>query len=119
VTGNQWQLTEAEKREIERLREELGTQFCQHCDYCQPCIEEIPISTVMNIRSLAEELPPEEFFSGTMVEAVEKVAYCTECADCEERCPFDLSIRQTLAKEAKWFEEEKSKFQERVTNRSS
>lgn len=117
MTGNRWQLTEAEKLELERLREELGTKFCQHCDYCQPCIEEIPISTVMNIRSLAEELPPEELFSETMVEAVERVAYCTDCSDCEERCPFDLPIRQTLVKEAKWFEKHKNKFKEQVINR--
>ena len=31
------QLTEEEQREIQRLRQELGSRFCRRCDYCQPC----------------------------------------------------------------------------------
>lgn len=115
MSGSQWQLTEAEQREIERLRAELGSQFCQHCDYCQPCVMEIPISTVLNIHSLAQELPPEELFSGTLAEAMERANECSECSDCEERCPFQLPIREMLAERVKWYQEEKGKYQKQGT----
>lgn len=117
MVNGQWQMTEAEQREIQRLREELGTQFCQGCDYCQPCTEEIPISTVMSSRSLAKHLPPEELFSGTIAEALEKAANCTECGECEGRCPFHLPIREMMAEQVKWYQEEKRKYQEQLASR--
>ena len=116
MTGSQWKLTEEELREIEKLRTELGNQFCRRCDYCQPCIMEIPISTVLNIRNLAHELPSDDFFNGTLAEAIEKAEGCNECGDCEERCPFQLPIREKLAEEVKWYQEEKVKHQEQVTS---
>jgi len=115
VTEGQWQLTEAERREIERLRKELGTSFCQHCDYCQPCPDEIPISTVMDIRSLTKSLPKELLFSGEPAEAMEKAAYCTQCGQCEERCPFNLNIMDTLAEQVRWYQQEQSRHRQQVS----
>ncbi len=108
------QLTETEQREIQRLREELGTEFCQRCDYCQPCPEEIAISTVMSNDSLVKRLPPEEFFSAGIIEAMEKAANCIECGECEARCPFRLPIRDRLAERVKWYREELKKYQKHV-----
>ncbi len=115
VLEGPWQMTEAEQQEMQRLRKELGTRFCHRCDYCQPCTEEIPISTVMTSRSFAKRLPSARFFSGMLAEALEKAANCTECGDCEERCPYHLPIREIIAEQVKWYNEEKRKYQERVT----
>ena len=106
------EMTKAEQDEIERMREELGTRFCRRCDYCQPCTEEIPISMVMNSRSFFKRLPQERLFSGNFAEALEKAANCTECGDCEERCPYHLPIREMIAEHVKWYQEEKRKHQE-------
>ena len=119
MTDRRWQLTEAEQREIQRWRDELGTKFCHRCDYCQPCTMEIPISTVMFNSTATKHLPAEQLFSGTISEALEKAANCTECGDCEERCPFNLPIRETLAEQVKRYQEEKKKYQERTTTKSS
>ncbi len=111
MTEVPWQLTEAEEREIQRLREELaGTRFCQRCDYCQPCIEEIPISTVLS----SQDLPPEELFSRMVSEAMGKAASCNECGGCEERCPFHLPIREMISEQVKWYQEEKRRYQEQL-----
>ena len=109
------QMTEAEKQEMQRLRKELGTRFCHRCDYCQPCTEGIPISIVMTSSSFAKRAPIEKFFSGTFAETMEKAANCTECGDCEERCPYHLPIREMIAEQVKWYQEEKRKYQERIT----
>ena len=96
------EMTEAEEEAMQRLRQELGTRFCRRCDYCQPCTEEIPISTVMTFRSMAKRMPPQSLFSGMVADAMEKAANCTEGGECEERCPFHLPIIEMIAQQAKW-----------------
>jgi predicted aldo/keto reductase-like oxidoreductase len=108
------QLTRAEKQEMQRLREELGTQFCRRCDYCQPCSVEIPISAVMTSNTVAKRMPLERVFSGPFAAAVEKARECIECGDCEERCPYHLPIREIIAQRIDEFDELKKKYEEQV-----
>ena len=112
VLAGSWEMTEAEEREMERLREELGTRFCRRCEYCQPCPEEIRISMVMNIRSFTKRMPPERIFAGGFSEVMERATNCTECGDCEEKCPYHLPIREMIAEQVKWYQEEKRKYLE-------
>ncbi len=105
------QMTEAERKEMKRLKEELGPRFCHRCDYCQPCVQEIPISTVMSARSFFKRLPAGRFIE--MVDpGMEKATTCTECAECETRCPYHLPIREMLAEAVKWYLAEKGRFQD-------
>ena len=96
-------LTEAEEDVIERMRGELGTQFCRRCDYCQPCIKEIPISAAITISNPEKHMPPERLFNGWIDDVLVKASECTECGDCEERCPYHLPIREMIATEVKWY----------------
>ena len=111
------QMTDAEQQEMQRLREELGTRFCRRCDYCLPCTEKIAISTVMVSGSFAKRLPPERVFDGRFAEVLERAANCTECGDCEGRCPYHLPIREMIAEQVKWFQEEKQKYQDQIASR--
>lgn len=104
-------ITATEKKEMQKLKEELGTKFCHRCDYCQPCTEGIMISTVMMYPSLARRLPPEHLFAGFWGQLMEKAADCTECGECEERCPYHLPIRELLAEYVKQYREEARKYQ--------
>jgi predicted aldo/keto reductase-like oxidoreductase len=108
------QMTGAEQQEMQRLREELGTRFCRRCEYCQPCTADIPISTLMTSPSFFKRMPPERFFSGRISEAMEKAADCTDCGECEERCPYNLPIREMIAEQVEWYQEEKRKYNEQV-----
>jgi len=118
VLAGSWEMTEAEKREMAQLREELGTRFCRRCEYCQPCTEGIPISMVMNARSFYKRLPVERFFSGMgIAQSIEKAANCIECGECEERCPYNLPIRDMLAEQVEWFEAERLKYPEYTASR--
>jgi predicted aldo/keto reductase-like oxidoreductase len=103
-------ITAAEKKEMQKLKDELGTKFCHRCDYCQPCTESIAISTVMMYPSLARRLPPEHLFSGYWGQLIEKAADCTECGECEERCPYHLPIRELLTEYVKQYREESRKY---------
>ena len=117
VLQGPWDMSEAERNEMQRLRDELGNKFCRRCDYCQPCTQEIPISTVMVVKSAIGRLPPERLFTGMFADAVEKAANCTECGDCEERCPYQLPIMEMLPESVQYFKEAKQKYDQSVGTR--
>ncbi len=104
-------ISAAEKKQMQKLRKQLGTRFCHRCDYCQPCTEGIMISNVMSYPSLARRLPPEHLFSGIWGAIMEKAENCTECGECETRCPYDLPIRDLIAEYAKQYKEGKQEFE--------
>jgi predicted aldo/keto reductase-like oxidoreductase len=106
-------LTAGELEEIERLRKELGKQFCRRCDYCQPCAADINISDVMYSNSLWNRQPLQKIFSGRFSAQMEKVNDCIDCGECEERCPFDLPIREIMARNYDLYLEKKKKWEER------
>lgn len=90
-------LTREELELIERDKEELGTQFCRACGYCQPCPQEIPITYLM--RAEKQFLRRMGWRPGTaerMTEAVEKGETCIQCRVCESRCPYELPISELL-----------------------
>ena len=107
------ELTEADKKEMQRLRDELGDQFCRRCEYCQPCSEGIRISAVMTSDTIARRLPPERVFSGPFAGALEEARNCIECGECEERCPYHLPIREIIKKRIAQFDELKKQYEEK------
>ena len=84
-------LSENDKKEIERLREELGPTWCHRCDYCLPCPQEIHINFALNVKSVYKRMTPERarVLVGT---AIEKARTCTGCRTCVSRCPYNLDI---------------------------
>jgi predicted aldo/keto reductase-like oxidoreductase len=117
VLKGSWEITALEQEEMERLRQELGTRFCRRCDYCQPCTVEIPISDVMSYLSATKRLPPVRLFTGNFAVALEKVTECTECGECEEKCPYHLSIRETIAGNYKLYQAGKKEYQARLASK--
>ncbi len=110
-------LTAGEKQDMERIRQELGTKFCRRCDYCQPCQAEIPISDVMAFPSLARRLPDVRLYTGKFSESFIKADECTECGECEEKCPYDLPIRDMLKEHVKMHQAGKAKYEKQLASR--
>jgi predicted aldo/keto reductase-like oxidoreductase len=109
------EMTTAEEKEMQKLRDELGTVFCRRCDYCQPCSVGIPISGAITISNPEKLMPPERLFHGWINDVLTKAAECIECGDCEERCPYHLPIREMIKREVEWYREEKRKYEEGLT----
>ncbi len=103
-------LTAAEKKEMQALKKQLGTRFCHRCDYCQPCTEGIAISTVMIYPSLAARLPSNQLYTGFWATVMDKAAECSQCGDCEERCPYHLPIRDIIAEHYEQYERQKLQY---------
>jgi len=98
-------LNENELEEIQRLRKELGNQFCRRCGYCAPCTVGIDIPTnfvfVNYLRKYGLKDWAKERYASFKIKADD----CTECGVCEERCPYDLPIRDMLKKVSQDFAE--------------
>jgi uncharacterized protein len=96
-------LTAMEMEEIQRLRKELGNQFCRRCGYCAPCTVGIDIPTnfvfVNYLRKYGLANWARDRYASLKVNA----GACIECGVCEERCPYDLPIISMLKKVAEDF----------------
>jgi predicted aldo/keto reductase-like oxidoreductase len=85
-------LSEENKRTIEQLRKELGTRFCRRCGYCSPCPQGVHIVSLMTMETLVKRFPADRLSEDWIAEAGRSVENCTECGECEEKCPYDLLI---------------------------
>ncbi len=99
-------LTEEEKKEIEEIQNLYEKVFCRRCDYCQPCSEEVPIQTVLNIRSVVKRLGKGVLEEGIQKEFIDKARNCTECGVCATRCPCELPIPDLIRETLQWVDEQ-------------
>jgi predicted aldo/keto reductase-like oxidoreductase len=93
-------LSEENLQTVERLRRELGTRFCRRCGYCQPCPEGVKIVSLMTLETLTKRFPLERMSEGWIAGAAESVEKCIECGECEEKCPYNLSIIEEIRRGA-------------------
>ena len=89
-------LTGAEIAQAGRTKQELGKTFCRRCDYCQPCPKDIPIALMLHIDSIRKRVGETFMRNEWYKDALDKVNQCDECGQCEERCPFDLPVRDLI-----------------------
>ena len=104
IVAGSWELSPQEWQEIERIRADVGTRFCRRCGYCEPCPQDVRISIVMNLRSIWKRLPAERLVTGWAAEAMESARNCGECGECEEKCPYQLPIREMIAENIDFYE---------------
>lgn len=94
-----------EIKKIESIKEELGSNFCRRCGYCAPCAKSIDIPTMFVLAAYKERYNlatwAETRYSAMAVRAKD----CSECGQCEKRCPYDLPIREMLKGVRKTFNE--------------
>jgi predicted aldo/keto reductase-like oxidoreductase len=112
-------ITESEQKEMRQLKQKLGTKFCHRCDYCQPCTADIQISIVMSYPAFAANMPQEVLITGFVGENMEKAASCTECGECEERCPYGLPIIEIIAEHLRAYQTYKKNYQKKMASRQT
>jgi predicted aldo/keto reductase-like oxidoreductase len=105
-------ITDDDRQEMDRIRAELGTGFCRMCNYCQPCPQQIMISAIMYTKVALTRFNPERIFKGEWNKFMEKVPDCTDCGECEGRCPYNLPIRERIKEAADNYSAAKKKYME-------
>lgn len=101
-----WELDDVEMREIEDIRKHHDKIFCRRCDYCQPCTEDIPIQLALGLRSIVKRTGKAGLLKGLAKEALEKARHCSECGECETRCPYQLPISHLIKENLRWADEQ-------------
>jgi len=43
-------------------------------------------------------------FTPSMDEAIEKATKCSDCGECEKRCPYHLPIRDMIKEQISWYQ---------------
>lgn len=81
---------------IERIRKELGQNFCRRCNYCQPCTVGINISGILIAKGYYDRYGLAEYGKGRYASYNPPASDCIDCGVCETRCPYNLPIREML-----------------------
>jgi predicted aldo/keto reductase-like oxidoreductase len=83
---------------LERLREGLGDRLCTSCRYCMPCPQGVDIPRHMEIYRNWQCFDLEDWAREALKSVAEEnsVSQCNECGACEEKCPNDLHVINTL-----------------------
>ena len=98
-------LTDGEKAAMDKVIQDLGTNFCRRCNYCQPCAAGINISGVFLFEGYLSRYGLADWAKGRYATLPVKASACIGCGACESRCPYGLPIRQMLKSAAEKFGE--------------
>lgn len=98
-------LTKEEKAAFEKVRAELGQNFCRRCNYCAPCAAGINIPSVFLFQGYLRRYGLAGWARERYATLPVKASACVQCGACETRCPYQLPIRQMMAEAAKDFGE--------------
>jgi len=93
-------LSSEELERVEALRRELGTTFCRRCGYCAPCTVGIDIPNHFVFHGYLSRYGLQDWARARYNALAVHADECVECGACEERCPYQLPIREMLKKVA-------------------
>ena len=96
-------ITNEEKAAFLEVRNQLGTNFCRRCNYCQPCAAGINISGCFLFDGYLQRYGLGEWAKGRYDAMPKQASDCIGCGACEARCPYNLPIRDMLKKVAERF----------------
>ena len=100
ATSDTSPLSAEEQKKIAKIKEDLGTNFCRRCNYCQPCTAGINISGVFLFEGYYSRYDLKEWALSRYSSMPKTASDCIECGVCETRCPYNLPIRQMLKRAA-------------------
>ncbi len=100
ATSDTSPLSEEEQEKISKIKELLGTNFCRRCNYCAPCTAGINISGVFLFEGYYSRYDLKDWAMSRYSSLPKTASDCIECGVCEDRCPYNLPIRQMMKKAA-------------------
>jgi predicted aldo/keto reductase-like oxidoreductase len=86
----------ARAKEFYQSRTKVG---CTQCGYCMPCPQKIPISFILELYNDAcmyDAIQDSQRMYKVFVKPENRADQCTECGECEEKCPQNIQIMDSL-----------------------
>ena len=96
AVNNTAPITNEEKAAFLEVRNQLGTNFCRRCNYCQPCAAGINISGCFLFDGYLQRYGLGEWARGRYDAMSKHAGDCIGCGACEDRCPYNLPVREML-----------------------
>ena len=93
-------LSTEELEKIAKIKDDLGTNFCRRCNYCAPCTAGINISAVFLFEGYYSRYDLKDWAKDRYASLPKTASDCIGCGVCEERCPYNLPIRQMMNRAA-------------------
>ena len=103
AVSNEEPLTQAEEQAIVKVRRELGTHFCRRCNYCAPCTAGISISAIFLFDGYLSRYGLQDWAKKRYAGLEKTASDCVGCGICEDRCPYNLPIREMMKSAAAKF----------------
>lgn len=97
-------LTAQEQERMESIRSSLGTQFCRRCNYCAPCSEGISIPAQFLFEGYYTRYDLKDWASQRYHAQGKNASDCIQCGVCEDRCPYNLPIREMMKRVVNCFD---------------
>jgi predicted aldo/keto reductase-like oxidoreductase len=110
LAGRPEPFTPAMREEIEKLRLELGDEYCRGCGYCLPCPAGIELPLMMRIAYFVKRNVEGSQFNEDRLRQVAKIDDCVNCRGCVEHCPYHLEAPRILRKQRDEFNRLRREF---------
>ena len=85
--------------EVSRFYRQRTKVDCTQCGYCMPCSQKIPISFILELYNDAcvyDASEDSQWMYKVFVKPENQADKCTECGECEEKCPQNIQIIDSL-----------------------
>jgi predicted aldo/keto reductase-like oxidoreductase len=85
-----------------RENQKLAELYCTGCKYCMPCPQEINIAVCFEMMNYHRVYQITDYAKrgyadiGNIWTPGKNASFCTECGECEPKCPQKLAIREQL-----------------------
>ncbi len=100
AAANTAPLTAEEQEKVAQIRGFLGTNFCRRCNYCAPCSAGINIPGVFLFEGYYSRYNLKEWALDRYSSLSKTASDCIGCGACEQRCPYNLPIREMMKRAA-------------------
>ena len=102
IVNRELGLTLQEKQALIEIHDKMYSHVCRHCEECMPCPKAVHIPQLLYMTSAYKLRSSESFKKGGGPD-VKSWDKCDLCGDCEERCPFNLPIREMLKENVEFY----------------
>jgi predicted aldo/keto reductase-like oxidoreductase len=95
-------LTEKEKKTL-RFGKLPPKPFCRECEACTPCPDGLNIPSLLSLDTYSTYYGIKNWAKQAYQKFSTKITCCTECRECEAKCPYKLPIVSMLHESEKRF----------------